>query len=223
MDKREIKMTPSETILPEAIIFDYGRVIVGPTDEDIFQANLTRIAKQYGFEIGTELWHHIYISQGWEDAKRGRLSHADFWADRLAALGIETAEERAAFKAELFKYWGLFPGIIPPLKELHTKYRLAILSNTSRKGFADYLTDRRGLGGLFETVVSSAEVGFAKPEPEIYQIALDRLHIQPEQALFVDDLKRNTDAAERVGIPSIVFTTPDMLRKELENRGILPA
>ncbi|MBN1120139.1 MAG: HAD family phosphatase [Anaerolineae bacterium] len=209
--------------LPEAIIFDYGRVLVGPIDDDAFDANLTRLARGYGFDQGTDLWNHIYLSQGWEDAKRGRLSHADFWAERLAALGIMTFEDRAAFKSRLFAYWGLMPGMDALLRELQPVCRLAVLSNTSRQGFAGYLVQRRGFGGLFDKVISSAEVGFAKPEPEIYQIALDRLHIQPKQALFIDDLKRNTDAAETLGIPSIVFTTADALREDLKNRGILSA
>jgi epoxide hydrolase-like predicted phosphatase len=209
--------------LPEAIIFDYGRVLVGPVDEESFDDNLTRLARRCGFDQGADLWNHIYISQGWEDSKRGRLSHADFWAEQLAALGITTSEDRAAFKLNFFAYWGLLPGMKALLHELHAKYRLAVLSNTSRKGFADYLVERRGFDHLFDEVVSSAEVGFAKPEPEIYHITLDRLNIQPGQALFVDDLKRNTDAAEKLGIPSIVFTTPDALRRELENRSILPA
>ncbi len=208
--------------LPEAIIFDYGRVLVGPVDEESFDGNLTRLARRCGFDQGIDLWNHVYVSQGWEDAKRGRLSHADFWAGRLAALGITTAEDRAVFKSDLFAYWGLLSGMKALLQELHAKYRLAVLSNTSRIGFADYLSERRGFGSLFEVVVSSAEVGFAKPEPEVYHIALDRLNIQPGQALFVDDLQRNTDAAGKLGIPSIVFTTADALREELQNRGILP-
>jgi HAD superfamily hydrolase (TIGR01493 family) len=208
--------------LPEAIIFDYGRVLVGPVDDDAFDANLTRLANRYGFEQGSDLWNHIYLCQGWEDAKRGRLSHADFWAERLALLGIMTVEDRAAFKSKLFAYWGLMPGMDALLRELQPVCRLAVLSNTSRQGFAGYLVQRRGFGGLFDKVISSAEVGFAKPEPEIYHLALDRLHIKPKQALFVDDLERNTAAAEALGIPSIIFTTADALRKELKKRRILP-
>jgi putative hydrolase of the HAD superfamily len=209
--------------LPEAIIFDYGRVLVGPVDAESFDSNLTRLAHCYGFDQGVDLWNHIYLSQGWEDAKRGRITHADFWAERLAALGIMTVEDRAAFKSRLFAYWGLMPGMDTLLRELQPVCRLAVLSNTSRQGFAGYLVQRRGFGGLFDKVISSAEVGFAKPEPEIYQIALDRLHIKPKQALFVDDLKRNTDAAGALGIPAIVFTTADALRKELKKRRILSA
>jgi FMN phosphatase YigB (HAD superfamily) len=62
----------------------------------------------------------------------------------------------------------------------------------------------------------------AKPEPEIYQLALKLLGIAPEEALFIDDLPRNTIAAEALGIPSIVFESPAQLRRELQARGILP-
>ncbi len=206
---------------PAAIIFDYGRVLVGPLDAGAFQASLDQLAQEHGFERGSDLWNHIYGSDAWEQAKRGHLTHEAFWADRLAALGVEAEDRRSAFKVRLYRDWGLLPGMRDLLASLQGRYRLAILSNTSRRDFAGYVAARRGLPGLFEVVVSSAEVGVAKPEPAAYLITLDRLGIHPEQALFVDDLPRNTAAAEALGIPSIVFTGPEALRAELEARGIL--
>jgi HAD superfamily hydrolase (TIGR01509 family) len=75
---------------------------------------------------------------------------------------------------------------------------------------------------MFDVVVPSAKVGLAKPEPEIYQLTLDLLGLKPDETLFIDDLPRNTTAAEALGIPSIVFESPTQLRRELVARGILP-
>jgi hypothetical protein len=47
----------------------------------------------------------------------------------------------------------------------------------------------------FDLYVNSAEVGLAKPDPAIYQLTLDRLGVRPEEAIFIDDHVRNTDAA----------------------------
>ncbi len=207
--------------LPEALIFDYGRVLVGPVDEEAFQADLTRLAREYGFERGIDLWNHIFVSQAWEQAKRGRITHEMFWRNRLAALNVVTEQDQAAFKAHLYRHWGLLPGMRQLLDKLRSRYRLAVLSNTSRRDFARYLAERRGLSDTFEVVVSSAEAGVAKPEPEAYQIVLDRLCIDAGQALFIDDLPRNTRAAEALGIPSIVFCGVDALQTELIARGIL--
>ncbi len=206
---------------PVALIFDYGRVLVGPLDADVFQANLDELARECGFERGAGLWNHIYASEAWEQAKRGRITHETFWADRLAALGITAEGARGEFKARLYRHWGLLPGMRELLIDLSKRYRLAILSNTSRREFATYVAARRGLDGLFEVIISSAEAGVAKPDVAAYWIVLERLGIRPAEALFIDDLPRNTAAAEAFGIPSIVFTTPEALRAELEARGIL--
>jgi HAD superfamily hydrolase (TIGR01509 family) len=71
-------------------------------------------------------------------------------------------------------------------------------------------------------VISSAEIGLAKPDPAIYRLALERLRVQAGEAIFVDDLARNTEAAESIGLPSLVFESPEQLRRELTERGILP-
>ena len=205
----------------EAIIFDYGFVIVGPLDWAAFEADLLELAREHSFEHGRDLWNHFYISEAWEQAKRGRISHQEFWAERLAALGIVDEAGRAAFKARLYRHWGLIPAMRDLLLELRGRYRLAILSNTSRRNFERYISERRGLKGIFDVVISSAEEGLAKPEPSFYRLALERLKVEPQQALFIDDQRRNTDAAEALGIPSIVFTTPQSLREELKRRGIL--
>ncbi len=205
---------------PKGIIFDYGRVIVGPVDPVAFDAGLLALAQEHGFERGIDLWNHIYVSRAWEDAKRGRIAYDAFWGDRLRALGLDMGDAQDAFKRRLFKHWGLLPGMRTLVCKLSDHYRLAVLSNTARRNFRAYLSERRGLD-LFDIVVGSAEVGIAKPDPAIYRLALDRLGIAPGEALFVDDMPRNTRAAEKLGIPTILFTGAEPLRAELERRGVL--
>ncbi len=207
--------------LPEVLIFDYGNVLEGPLDRAAFESDLTALALEHSFPDGLSLWYHFYVSDAWEMAKRGRMTREAFWEDRLGSLGLHADEECTEFKRRMFQQRGILPEMRVLLSELRPRYRLAVLSNTSRRDFAHYLAERRGFGDTFEAVVSSAEEGFAKPEPEIYHIALSRLNIRPHQALFIDDQPRNTLAAEKLGIPSITFTTPEALRTELIRRGIL--
>jgi putative hydrolase of the HAD superfamily len=207
--------------LPEVILFDYGNVIEGPLNAQAFQADLAGLASEYGLSDGRALWNHFYLCDAWEQAKRGKMTRSDYWLDRLGVLGISDEQGRSDFKQRLHRNRGLRPEMHRLLRELHGRYRLAMISNSSRPDLEQYLTERRGLAGLFEVVVSSADVGLAKPDPAIYKLALDLLRIKPDQALFVDDLVRNTEAAEALEIPSIVFTTPESLRDEFVRRGIL--
>ena len=205
----------------QALIFDYGGVLEGPLNKRGFQNDLDALAAQYGFNEGRELWSHLYHSSAWEQAKRGQIGRDAFWIDRLSELGLDKKEDRDSFIHLLHQNRGIRPEMRTLLSELHAVCRLAILSNTAREDFSQYLAERRGLNGLFDVVISSAEVGMAKPEPEIYLLTLERLQLPPGDTLFIDDLSRNTKAAEQLGITSILFTDPAQLRTELKTHGVL--
>ena len=64
--------------------------------------------------------------------------------------------------------------------------------------------DRDMLAELFDAAVISAEVGLHKPQPEIYALASQRLGVEPEQCVFVDDLRENCAGAEAVGMTAIL-------------------
>jgi putative hydrolase of the HAD superfamily len=65
-------------------------------------------------------------------------------------------------------------------------FRMAIVSNS--EGTIDAMLDEVGLRGYFETVVDSAVVGAVKPDPRIFQIALERLDLGPADVMMVGDL-----------------------------------
>ena len=201
-------------ITTKAIIFDNGSVLEGPLLT--FEGYLAELATQHGFETGHELWLYLYISEEWEDAKRGRISPDDFWRERLAGLGVT---EYKGFREALFAHRAPNPAMTDLVHQLHGRYQLAILSNTAFVDLRPYLDQT--ICDRFDLIVSSAAEGLAKPESAIYELTLARLGIAPGEALFVDDLKRNTDAAEALGIPSVVFTTAEALIDALIARGLL--
>ena len=59
------------------------------------------------------------------------------------------------------------------------------------------------LAELFDTAVISADVHMHKPQPEIYRLAAERLQVNPEESIFVDDLQENCDGAEAVGMTAV--------------------
>ena len=62
----------------------------------------------------------------------------------------------------------------------------------------------------------SFAVGTAKPDPAIYHRSLEDLAVEPARALFVDDWFENVEAAENVGIRSLLDSTPKALKRWLE-------
>ena len=59
---------------------------------------------------------------------------------------------------------------------------------------------RLGVDGLFETIVTSAAAGMAKPDPRIFELALERLRVRPARALHVGDDPRDEEGARRTGM-----------------------
>ncbi len=67
--------------------------------------------------------------------------------------------------------------------------------------------DRALLKELFDTSVISGEVHMHKPQPEIYRLAAERLEVEPERCIFVDDLRENCEGAEAVGMTAVRHRT----------------
>ena len=70
--------------------------------------------------------------------------------------------------------------------------------------------------GLFDAVVISNEVGMRKPSEAIFREAARRLDMEPGACVFVDDIKANVEAAERVGMRGILHERPEETIPRLE-------
>ena len=99
------------------------------------------------------------------------------------------------------------------------KYKIYALTNWSAETFPVAL-ERYEFLNWFDGIVVSGTEKMRKPTPEFYQILLDRYHVKPEEALFIDDNYRNILAAEKLGIRSIHFTSAELLREELKDSGV---
>jgi len=69
------------------------------------------------------------------------------------------------------------------------------------------LQARPEFAGLFDHVVSSCDVGLAKPDPAIFQALLDRLGAAPADVVFADDLIDHVKAARDAGFHAVHFQT----------------
>lgn len=76
---------------------------------------------------------------------------------------------------------------------------------------------------LFRDIVVSGDERLVKPDPEIFQLLLDRNALAARDCLFIDDSPRNVSGAVAVGMQAHHFTGPQALRAELMELGILAA
>jgi putative hydrolase of the HAD superfamily len=128
--------------------------------------------------------------------ENGEVSTADF-EQRFAAL-LETEPEGLIE--------GMFAGLQPvePMLEiLRQAPELGIPTGLiSNSWVMDHYTDE--IRELFDVVVISAEVGLHKPQPEIFRLAAEELGLEPQECVFVDDLRENCEGAEAVGMTAVL-------------------
>ena len=115
-----------------------------------------------------------------------------------------------------------FAGTVEIFKELKDsgKYKIYALTNWSAETFP-LAQQRFDFLNWFDGVVVSGAEKMRKPTPAFYQVLLDRYNVKPEEALFIDDNYRNILAAEKMGINSIHFTSPEQLKETLAAKGII--
>jgi putative hydrolase of the HAD superfamily len=82
-------------------------------------------------------------------------------------------------------------------------YRTALITNNIAE-FGDGWRRMVPVDDLFDTVVDSCQVGVRKPDPRIFQLALDALDVSPAQAVMVDDAPGNIAGARALGMHTVL-------------------
>ena len=201
----------------EAIIFDFGGVMVPFSQMDSLKEQESRLGLQPE-KLAETLWQ----SADWRLAEVGAITDEEYWRRIGARLGLHTSEAIRSFQQDLFRDARTDPRMADLVQRLQGRYRTGLLSNASDV-LPRLLRERYGLGGLFDVEVFSALVGLAKPDPAIYQLALERLGTAPEATVFVDDYEPNVASAAALGIRAIHFVGYEALVLALEKQGVVLA
>lgn len=198
-------------ILPamiKAIVFDYGGVI------EISNANLVRDIREV-LGVEKEVWYETYFSyrhlHNIENKSFGELLVTV--SEKLGGTSEQMHTIKQMIEDDAVNRF-INTELIAYIKELQKNYRVALLSN--------YATDLRekllklSIVELFETVIISGEVGYQKPDPQIFRILCEKMEIKPEEFVFIDDSFKSLEGAEEIGYTPILFTSNKQLKEDLE-------
>lgn len=94
------------------------------------------------------------------------------------------------------------------LKYLSQRYKLAACSNAIRDS-VEKMLDKSGFLSYFEFILSNQDIKHAKPHPEIYTTALDKLGIMPSEALVVEDAEVGRKSARSAGCHCCAVDSPN--------------
>jgi putative hydrolase of the HAD superfamily len=190
-----------------AIISDFGGVLTTPLIQSFvaFQDE-TGIAME---TLGTAM-QRIAERDGAHplfELEKGHLSEAEF-LDRIAdELKPELGHRPQMHRFSEIYFKALEPNLamIELMRELRGRgMGMALLTNNVRE-WEPLWRSMAPIDELFEVVVDSAFVGCRKPEPEIYEITLERTGASAGDCLFVDDVEVNCDTARELGMTAVHF------------------
>lgn len=115
---------------------------------------------------------------------------------------------------------GQFDETVEILKKIRDNHsRVYALTNWSAETFP--IAQRRfPFLDWFDGILVSGKEKLKKPDPKIYQLLIERYSLDPANCVFIDDNQRNVTAAEKEGIPSILFQGPSNLKQQLTQHDI---
>lgn len=193
----------------KAIFFDFGGVFTASP----FHA-VTDFAS--GLGVAPELFAGTIFGQygvdgahPWHQMERGEITLEDA-RKQIMALGVENGFEADIYA--VFASMGSTGGVKEKLADFAATLRpsgftTACVTNNVKE-FGEGWRNLIPTAEIFNHIIDSCEEGVRKPEPEIFQIALERAGVKPEEVLFLDDFEGNLEAAKVLGIDGI-FVTPD--------------
>ena len=155
----------------------------------------------------------MFDSEAWHEALVGRKTAEEFWHEIGPELGLNSVDEVDAFRYRYRADEEINQGVLDLISRLHGNYKLAVLSN-SPPGLSQWLADWNVLN-FFDVVFCSGDEGIAKPDLRAFELTLERLGLKPNEAAFIDDTSEHVEAARKLGLQGILFTTAEALEKEL--------
>jgi 2-haloacid dehalogenase len=170
----------------------------------------------------SSLWREKQLQYTWLRALQGR--HADFWQVTGEALdfALETLEiTRTGLRERLLNLYltlGAFPEVPDVLARLkRAGMRTAVLSNGSPQMLKAALEGAQ-ITHLLDAVLSVEEVGIYKPHPKVYQLAVDRLGLEPGAIAFQSSNGWDAYAASAFGMRVVWCNRYDLRPERLPGR-----
>ena len=198
-------------MIPKAVIFDLDGVIRDWNDDDMTEVELafgiepgTILAVGFGPDLGRAATTGAMTYREWMDAIRDRV--IEVYGDSVAGALDEWEANVGHVDTDM----------LAVLRAVRRHCTAPVLSNGTTRL-------RRDLHALdlhdeFDVIFNTAELGVAKPDPEVYRVVLEHLGLEPSHALFIDDLEVNVEGARAVGLRAHRHldrvTTVEFLRRE---------
>jgi len=200
----------------EVVYFDLGKVIVD-FDHSRAAQELLKVTPLSLKEAMAALSDGELVSE----YETGRLSSQEHYRKvcRRLQMGVSIEKFRELWGSMFLPEPLLSESFLQDLKK---HYRLMLLSNTNEIHF-DFVIEHYPILRLIEERLLSYQAGCMKPEARIFELAIKKAGVAPENIFFTDDRQENIEAAQRVGIQALLFQSETQLKRDMLSRGMAVA
>jgi 2-haloacid dehalogenase len=202
---------------PSAIVFDFGGVLFDWNPRYLYRqyfADDEKAMECFLDEIQFDEWNRKQdTGRPFDEAVNELSCQFPQYAGLIDAFNTRWEETLA----------GIIPQSVAILERIYQAgYPLYALSNWSEEKFR-IVRQRYDFLNRFDEIVISGNVGFAKPDPEIFHYFLKKIHRGSQECLFIDDAGMNIEVANDLGFQTLHFQSPEKLALDLSAAGILAA
>lgn len=186
------------------ILFDLGGVIM-----DIRRDNCVEAFKKLGMADPGQFLGDYAQKGPFQGVEDGSVSASQFRDEirKLIPARLSDEEIDDAFSQFLI---GIPTHRLGELERLHESYRLLMLSNTNPimwngKIDSEFRKAGHDVGHYFDGIALSYEAKAMKPDLRIFRYAIEKLKMDPNETIFLDDSQTNLDAAARLGFKTLLI------------------
>lgn len=191
----------------KAIIFDFDGTIVDTESAEYL--SWKEIYEEYGCDLPIELWAQNVGTIGGPFDPYLHLEERTGFVSEREKLDIQ----RRRRHQELLKEATILPGVVTLIHQAQAKGLWIGLASSSSRAWVEGNLDRLGLLPYFDCIRTSDDVLHVKPDPELYQSALEELGVTSDEAIAFEDSVHGATAAKRAGIHCVVV--PNQVTKHM--------
>lgn len=201
-----------------AILLDSGRVLNGPwtghwfitpnffkyVHKDTFY-KISKEDRKRAFKAAGNYIHKQLLIETEHEEYEHFLEYYRLLFSKLPQLHMDKDKIELVAKDLVFNYekYRFFDDVEDFLGSVTEKYLLAVVSDAWPS--LENVFVNAGYRGYFASFIISSQLGVTKPHEGMYMEALKELNVKPEEAVFIDDNKRNCDGARRLGIKTYLL------------------
>ena len=184
----------------QAVIFDMDGVIADT--EPLHAHAYVEVFRTFGIHVSKKQYRETITGEGrtiasWFVELGGDSAHIDELYRRKDRIYFPLLRKRATPR----------PGLVELLSDLKESSVACALATSARKVNAEFLLDLLDLRHHFPTLLALEDVTRAKPDPEVFFLALDHLSSQPCNAVVLEDAPKGIRAAVDAGIAAVAVPT----------------